>query len=150
MMEENKDIFLASDDALGYLVGPMHKKYSMIFIWVHSFSRCGSYSYDQFFDPSHLPTPHHPLCAHMYAFRVPPPFAYVILSIWCPLFPFWLYSFVKVSKRFSNLWLTLSKLYVSFVSDTHHFLVSHSVPSSLPRKAFSLMVASNRQLFYLS
>ena len=29
-----------------------------------------------------------------------------------------------------------------FVSDTHHFLASHSVSSSLPRKAFSLIVAS--------
>ena len=37
-----------------------------------------------------------------------------------------------------------------FVSDTHQLLVSHSVSSSLPRKAFSLMVASNYQLFYLS
>ena len=37
-----------------------------------------------------------------------------------------------------------------FVSDTHYFLASHSVFSSLPRKAFSLMVALNCQLFYLS
>ena len=37
-----------------------------------------------------------------------------------------------------------------FVSDTHYFLPSHSVSSSLPQKAFSLIVASNGQLFYLS
>ena len=28
MMEENNDIFLAGGDALVYLTGPMHKKYS--------------------------------------------------------------------------------------------------------------------------
>ena len=66
--------FLAGDDALGYLAGPMHEKYSMTFIWGHPFSTYGSY--DQFFDSSHI-TPY----AHMYAFRVPPPFAYVISSI---------------------------------------------------------------------
>ena len=37
-----------------------------------------------------------------------------------------------------------------FVSNTHHFLVSHSVSSSLPRKTFLLIVVSNIQLFYLS
>ena len=31
MMEENNDIFLAGGDALVYLTGPMHKKYSTIF-----------------------------------------------------------------------------------------------------------------------
>ena len=35
-----------------------------------------------------------------------------------------------------------------FVSDTHYFLASHSVSSSLPQKTFSLMVA--QKLFYLS
>ena len=73
-MEGNNDIFLAGDDALGYLTGPVHKKYSMTFIWGHPFSLCGSY--DRFFDPSHIPS-----CAHMYAFIIPPSFAYVILSI---------------------------------------------------------------------
>ena len=33
MTEGCNDIFLAGDDALGYLAGPMHKKYSMAFIW---------------------------------------------------------------------------------------------------------------------
>ena len=28
MMEENNDTFLAGGDALAYLAGPMHKKYS--------------------------------------------------------------------------------------------------------------------------
>ena len=65
------DIFLAGDDALEYLAGPMHKKYSMSFIWDHPFSTCGSY--DQYFDPSRIPP-----WAHMYAFRVPPPPAYVV------------------------------------------------------------------------
>ena len=38
MMEENNDIFLAGGDALVYLTGPMHKKYSTTFVWGHSFS----------------------------------------------------------------------------------------------------------------
>ena len=50
---------------------------------------------------------------------------------------------------FLFLYLTNSRTDL-FVSDTHHFLASHSVSSSLPRKAFSLMVASNCQLFCLS
>ena len=35
-----------------------------------------------------------------------------------------------------------------FFSDTHHFLASYSVSSSLSQKAISLIVASNCQLFY--
>ena len=38
MMEENKDVFLAGGDALVYLAGPMHKKYSTAFVWGHPFS----------------------------------------------------------------------------------------------------------------
>ena len=38
MMEENNDIFLADGDALVYLAGPMHKKYSTEFVWGHPFS----------------------------------------------------------------------------------------------------------------
>ena len=38
MMEENKDIFLADDDALMYLAVPMHKKYSTKYVWDHPFS----------------------------------------------------------------------------------------------------------------
>ena len=37
-MEEKNDIFLAGGDALVYLAGPMHKKYSTTFIWGDSFS----------------------------------------------------------------------------------------------------------------
>ena len=37
-MEVNRDIFLACIDAVGYLAGPVHKKYSMTFIWGHQFS----------------------------------------------------------------------------------------------------------------
>ena len=61
MMEESNDIFVAGGDALVYLAGPMHKKYSTTFIWGHPFSTY--ISYDQFFK---LP----PTCTHMYAFRV--------------------------------------------------------------------------------
>ena len=37
MMEENNLVFLASSDALVYLVVPMHKKYSTTFVWDHPF-----------------------------------------------------------------------------------------------------------------
>ena len=73
-MEGNNDTFLVGDDALRYLTGPMHKKYSTTFILGYPFSTCRSYS--RFFYPSHIH-----LRAHMYAFRVLPPFAYVISSI---------------------------------------------------------------------
>ena len=42
MMEENNDIFLAGGDALVYLAGPVHKKYSATFVWGHPFSMCVS------------------------------------------------------------------------------------------------------------
>ena len=38
MMEENNDIFLAGDDVLVYLAVPVHKKYSITFVWGHPFS----------------------------------------------------------------------------------------------------------------
>ena len=73
-MDGSNDIFLAGDNALGYLARPMHKTYSTTFIWGYLFSTCGSY--DQLFDPPHIPP-----SVHMYAFRVPPPLAYVTSSI---------------------------------------------------------------------
>ena len=42
-LEENNDIFLAGRDALVYLAGPMHKKYSTTFVWGHPFSTYVSY-----------------------------------------------------------------------------------------------------------
>ena len=81
---------------------------------------------------------------YIYEFGVTPLLlAYTILLIWYSALPFWLCSFAIVSSY------CLSS-YCDFVSDTHHFLASHPVSSSLPRKAFSLMVASNCTLFYLS
>ena len=56
-MEENNDIFLVGNDALVYLAGPMHKKYSTTFVWVHPFSTY--VSYDGFFNPLPLYTPVH-------------------------------------------------------------------------------------------
>ena len=41
-MEGNNDIFFAGADALKYLAGPVHKKYSMTFIWGHPFDTCRS------------------------------------------------------------------------------------------------------------
>ena len=38
MMEENNAIFLAGGDALVYLAGPMHNKYSTTVVWGHRFS----------------------------------------------------------------------------------------------------------------
>ena len=38
MMEENNDICLAGSDALVYLAGPLHKKYSTTLAWGYSFS----------------------------------------------------------------------------------------------------------------
>ena len=62
MMEENIDIFLAGDDALVYLAGPMHKKkYSTTFVWGHPFTTY--ISQDQFFNPT-------PPEKYMNAFRV--------------------------------------------------------------------------------
>ena len=49
MMEENNDIFIAGGDAIVYLAGPLHKKYSTIFVWGHPFSMY--VSYDRFFNP---------------------------------------------------------------------------------------------------
>ena len=42
--------------------------------------------------------------------------------------------------RFPHTFLP-QEFFFFFVSDTHHFLASHSVNSNLPRKIFSLMVA---------
>ena len=72
MMQENNDVFPDGDDTLRYLVGPVHKKYSMIFIWGNLLTN--------FLILSHIPP-----CAHMYTFRVPPTFKYAVLSIWYPL-----------------------------------------------------------------
>ena len=89
MTEGNNNIFLAGNDTLGYLVRPMHKKYSMACILGHPFT-CGSY--DRVLDLSHmLPN------VHMYAFRVHPLFAYVILSVWYPSVPFQLFLFALLS-----------------------------------------------------
>ena len=41
-MMKGKNIPLAGDDVLGYLAGPMPKKYCITFIWCHPFSMCGS------------------------------------------------------------------------------------------------------------
>ena len=76
-----------------------------------------------------------------------PPFVYVISSIWYSPLPFWLCSFAIVSSYYFTS--EIQKL-MFFVSDTHYFLAFHSVSSSLPQKAFLLMVASNFQMFYPS
>ena len=49
MMEEHNDIFLAGRDALVYLAGLMHKKYSATFVWDHPFST--HVSFDRLFKP---------------------------------------------------------------------------------------------------
>ena len=49
MVEENNYIFHAGGDALVYLAGTMHKKYSTTFVWGHPFSKY--VSHDRFFNP---------------------------------------------------------------------------------------------------
>ena len=139
-MEGNNEIFLAGHDALWYQARPIHKKYSMRFIWGHPFST--SRSQNQFFDPSQIPP-----CSHMFTFRVPLSFACVI-SLILPLFA--IVSSYCFTSEIQESMTHLKKPVSFFVSDTHHFLASQSVPSSLPRDAFSIMVASNFQLFYFS
>ena len=60
-MEENNDIFLVGGDALVNLAVPMHKKYSITFVWSHPFSMY--VPLDQFFNPLFS-------CKLMYVFRV--------------------------------------------------------------------------------
>ena len=55
-MDEN-DIFLADGDTLVYLVKPMHKKYSTVFVLGHPFNTY--VSYDRFFNPLTLYAPVH-------------------------------------------------------------------------------------------
>ena len=136
-MEEYNDIFLAGDDALVYLAEPMHQKHPTIFVWGYLFSTY--VSYDQFFNPS---SP----CKHMYLFRVTPfclcDFIDLILS--SPIFT------LLVCHSFLILFYLRNSRIDVFVSNTCYFLSSYSVSSTLPRKAFSFMVASSCQLFYLS
>ena len=75
-------------------------------------------------------------------------FVYMISSIWYSPLSFWRCLFAIVSS-YCLFYLRNSKIDV-YVSDTHYFLASHSVSSSLPWKAFLLIVASNCQLFYVS
>ena len=90
--------------------------------------------YDQFFNSP-------PLCTHMYAFRV------TFLRMWFHRFDT-LLSHFDFACLLSFLILFCLK---NSRFDVHvHFLASHSVPSNLPRKSFSLMVASKYLLFYLS
>ena len=56
-MEENKDIFLGSGDALLYLTGPVYKKYFTKFFWCYPFN---TYLMTDF---STLPLPVH-ICAN--------------------------------------------------------------------------------------
>ena len=73
--------------------------------------------------------------------------SHMISSIWYSPFPFWLSSFAIAS---SHCFTSKNSRIDVFVSGTHYFLASHSVSSSLPRRSFSLTMASNCQLFCLS
>ena len=90
MMERNCGIFLAGDDALGYLAKPNHKIFQDIILGIHLVRA------DLMSNFSILPTSS---LARMYFFRVPPSCAYAILSIWCTPLPFWLCSFARVSSN---------------------------------------------------
>ena len=143
LMEENNDIFLGDGNALVYLAGPIRNKYFTTIVSGYPFSTY--VSYDRIFNPTPLPPRPFIPCTHMYSFRVIPfcvrDFIDLILS--SPILT------RLVCHSFLILFY-LKNFFFFFVSDTHHFLASHSVNSSLPGKIFSLMVASNCQLFYLS
>ena len=71
-MEESHEVFLAGVDAVVYLAKPMHKKYSITFVWGHAFSTY--VSYDQFFNPS----PPACTCTHFGWHLSIPPVAYIL------------------------------------------------------------------------
>ena len=137
-MEENNNIFLAEGDVLVYLAGPVHKKYSTTFAWDNPFRTYGFY--DRFFNTLSPPS------TPRYAFRVIPfcacDFIDLILSL--PI------STLLVSHTVLILFYLINSRINVFVSDRHLFVASHSVFSSLPRKALSLMGDSNFQLYHLS
>ena len=83
---------------------------------------------------------------HIYAFRVTPFCVcdFIDLIVYSPILT------LLDCNSFLMLFCLRNSRSDVFVSDTHHFLVAHSVSSSLPQKIFSLMMASNCQLFYLS
>lgn len=122
-MEKTNDTFFPSVDALMYLVGPVHKKHSTTFVLGHPSSTY--VSYDRFFKPlplvcifTHLDKPS--ICVSDFIDLVlsSPPFDFLRLR----LFPI--------------LFCLRNTTVDVFVSDTDHFLASHSVYSSLPQKAF--------------
>ena len=75
-------------------------------------------------------------------------FAYVISSIWYSDLPFWLCSFAIVSS-YSFTSEIQELMFLSQTLTTSWRLIQFPV-AYIPRKTFSLMVASNCQLFYLS
>ena len=108
MTEGNNNIFLAGNDTLGYLVRPMHKKYSMACILGHPFT-CGSY--DRVLDLSH--TSLMCTCTHleytrlmrMWSYRFDTPLSRFNFAC-LPYFPH-----IVLPQKFRNLWLT----YLPFV-----------------------------------
>ena len=58
IIAENNDIFIAGGDALVYLTGTMHTKYSTAFGWGYSFSTY--VFYDRFFTSTLTPPPPRP------------------------------------------------------------------------------------------
>ena len=134
MMEENNDIFLGDGDASG------RTNAQKIF---HKICVGPSIQYVRILRPIFQPPPH---CTHMYSLKVTP-----LLHTSFHRFDTLLshFDFARLPQFFILLYFTNSRTDV-FVSDTHHFLASHSVSSSLTQNVFSLMVASKCQLFYLS
>ena len=131
-MEESNNISFSGGDALVYSAEPIHKKYYKTFVWGHPFST--HVPYDHFFSP----------CTSMHAFRVTPSCVcdFIDLILSSPILTLIVYH------SFLILFYVRNSRIDVFVSDTHQFLASHWVSSSLPRKAFSLMVsASNCQLY---
>ena len=125
IMEENNDIFVGGGDALVYLAGPMHKKYSTTFVWGHPFSTY--YLMTDFSISPSLPLVRK--CTHLEK----PPFCvrdFIDLILSSPILT------LLVCHKFLILFFLRNSRIDVFVSDSHHFLASHSVNSSLPRKGF--------------
>ena len=107
------------------------------FVWGHPFSTY--LSYDGFFNPQLSLVG---ICTHLEW----PPFCvrnFIDLILSSPILT------LLVFHSFLILFYPRHSRIDVLVSDTHHFLASHSVSSSLAWKVFSLMVTSNCLLFYL-
>ena len=96
-----------------------------------------------FMTDSSTPPPSSPSpCMHIYSFKVTPFYVrdFINLILSSPILT------LLVCHSFLILFYLINSKIDVFVSNTHHFLASHSVNSSLPQKALPLMMTSNCQV----